>query len=150
MATEHGFVYFLGNSCMPGIYKIGFTTNHPKTRLEQLSSSTACPMPFRLVATFGVANPREVEQEIHGRLARHRVNSSREFFYLNASAILNLCEEYGDSSDDLYQTFELEWDASVEEKEAEKRWKIDYFLAQDVDPIFWPKRNFSEIDDIPF
>lgn len=152
MATEYGFIYFLANECMPGIYKIGFTTNHPKARLDQLSAATACPTPFELVAAFGTSAPREVEQDIHRELDMVRVNRSREFFRLDADYVVDLCRQYGDPSDDLFMTYRAEMMASEEAEEKDIAWKKAYFESQNADPIFWPKtRGFARYnDEIPF
>lgn len=150
MATEYGFIYLLANECMPGIYKIGFTTNHPKTRLDQLSASTSCPTPFELVAAFGVADPREVEREIHDYLMAHRINMSREFFKLKADHALDICRQFGDSCDDFFFTLPLEEMVISEEKRDSQAWKRAYFESQCADPIHWPKKNALSFDDIPF
>lgn len=151
MATEYGFIYILANECMPGIYKIGFTTNHPKTRLDQLSSSTSCPTPFELVAAFGVTDPREVEREIHAELIASRINMSREFFRMRAEHALDICRQYGDPCDDLFQTTYLESIVAKERREHDIAWKKEYFEAQCADPIFWPnKKILMKYDDIPF
>lgn len=89
MATTYGFVYAICNECMPGIYKIGFTTNHPMARVEDLSRATACPMPFKLLAYFGCADPLGVEREIHKTFDEFRVNQSREFFRLEPEVLQN-------------------------------------------------------------
>jgi hypothetical protein len=150
MATEYGFIYFLSNPCMPGIFKIGFTTNHPLARADQLSASTSCPTPFEMAAAFGTENPHETEQEIHRDLSDYRVNSSREFFRLTAAHALDICRQYGDPCDLFYTTL-LECFADDEERKEDIRWKIAHFESQCADPIFWPPaRNFSNSDDIPF
>jgi hypothetical protein len=150
MATEYGFIYILANECMPGIYKIGFTTNHPKVRAEQLSGATACPTPFEMVATFGTSNPRDVEKEIHDDLEIYRVNDSREFFRLDAGHALEVCRQYCDPYFDILHTVRLEELARREEREHEIAWKKAYFESQCADPIFWPERQTILDDDIPF
>lgn len=158
MATEYGFVYALTNESMPGIFKIGFTLNHPKARMDQLSSATACPTPFLMAACIGVAEPRNVEAEMHAHLAAWRVNAAREFFKAPASVIQDIFRDYSDIEDDLVQTNILDEMSDREDRtdiEREQEWKIDRFLAQCADPIHWPERktNFSDMDDemeIPF
>lgn len=65
---------------MPGIYKIGFTRGHPRVRMAQLSSTTACPTPFEMLAMFDHSDAEYAEKCIHKALDRYRVNSAREFF----------------------------------------------------------------------
>lgn len=144
MATEYGFIYVLSNSSMPGIYKIGYTANHPNTRMEQLSAATACPTPFSLLAAFGVEGPREVEREIHTTLSKHRINQQREFFKVPTALILEAIKPYVDPYDDLANTFMLEADAFAEKITSDEAWKRSYFSQQDADPIWWPARiDFS-------
>lgn len=146
MASEYGFIYVLGNDSMPGVYKIGFTLNHPKARMEQLSSATACPTPFDMLACFGVENPRDVERMLHSMLATHRINSSREFFKCKAQDIIDAISEYEDGYDDLSNMRRLNNQSYIEDEDAwhaGQQWKVSYFLVQEADPIEWP-------DDIPF
>ncbi len=137
---EYGFIYFLSNPVMQGIFKIGFTRNHPKERVKQLSAATACPIPFTLYAAFGCENPSEVEAEIHKKFERKRVNRSREFFKLKYSNIMEVIEEYSDEFDDLMMVGSLHPDVHYEQVEDEERFRIDYFFQQCADPIFWPEK----------
>lgn len=77
-----GYVYCLTNECMPGLLKIGMTTDDPETRARDLSSATGVPSPFRVEMSKRVANPREKERAIHELLSilGFRVNEKREFF----------------------------------------------------------------------
>ncbi|MDQ3234806.1 MAG: RecQ family ATP-dependent DNA helicase, partial [Pseudobdellovibrionaceae bacterium] len=76
---DGGFVYVMSTPSMPGIFKIGQTTNITKRR-AQLSSSTATPMPFN--CDYKVFTPQHVEFEkaLHKELEPFRVNDSKEFF----------------------------------------------------------------------
>lgn len=139
MDDKYGFVYFLSNDAMPGIYKIGFTTNHPRTRLEQLSASTSCPLPFELSACFGTCDPRDVEQEIHQRLNKYRINSSREFFKCSPNIIKDIVHEYSDEYVDLVNSHLLDNQIALNDWENRHKWEIDYFHSQCCDPIEWPK-----------
>lgn len=100
MAAEYGFIYVLGNESMPGIYKIGFTTRHPKARAAEISRATGCPELFVIVAYFGVEQPEHVEGEIHALFSRQRVNSSREFFRITLAQIGEVVGLYGDEHSD--------------------------------------------------
>lgn len=139
MAGEYGFVYFLSNDSMPGIYKVGFTLSHPKARMDQLSGATACPTPFRMLACFGTSNPREVEAEIHEYLSHCRVNTSREFFEVPLSTLSYLLTEHGDREFDLVNSTALDRELIDEKERAAKQWPVDYFFSQCADPIHWPK-----------
>jgi hypothetical protein len=95
-----GWVYILSNDCMPGIYKVGMTTNSPSARAKELSSSTGVPIPFNVEASFHCDNPAEAEASIHLALKEERVNESREFFKIEISELKNVCREFCQASAD--------------------------------------------------
>lgn len=86
-------VYVLSNPAMPGLVKIGYTTqDDANTRIGQLYT-TGVPVPFELEFACKVRNPEEVERALHIAFAPHRINPKREFFRIDASqaiAILKL------------------------------------------------------------
>jgi hypothetical protein len=76
---EWGFVYILKNPAMPGLYKVGFTTDHPKTRARALHT-TGVAASFQVVWFLHCDHARRVEQQAHRLLQRYRVAKGREFF----------------------------------------------------------------------
>ena len=86
-------VYVLTNPAMPGIVKIGRTTQDDiNVRLAQLYS-TGVPVPFTLAYACKVENNEEVESALHTAFGPYRVNPKREFFRIGsdqAIAILKL------------------------------------------------------------
>lgn len=78
--ADFGFIYVLGNECMPGVYKIGMTTRSPQKRCEELSSTTSCPKPFTVLAYIETDTAKNSESELHKTFAQYRVNKGREFF----------------------------------------------------------------------
>ena len=86
-------VYVLTNPAMPGLVKIGYTTqDDANTRIGQLYT-TGVPVPFELEFACKVKNPDEVEKALHIAFAPHRINPKREFFKIEPSqaiAILKL------------------------------------------------------------
>ena len=85
-------VYLLTNPTMPGLVKIGRTTDL-ETRLRDLSRSTGVPIPFECFYACEVGNSAKVEKALHDAFGDHRINQKREFFRLNpdrAVAILEL------------------------------------------------------------
>jgi hypothetical protein len=85
-------VYLLTNPTMPGLVKIGRTTDL-ETRLRDLSRSTGVPIPFECFYACEVGNSVKVEKALHDAFGDHRINQKREFFRLNpdrAVAILEL------------------------------------------------------------
>ena len=82
VAVTEGYVYCMSNDSMPGLLKIGMTTDSPETRAATLSSSTGVPTPFKVEISKRVAQPYEKEQAMHELLGAlgFRVNEKREFF----------------------------------------------------------------------
>lgn len=81
-APELSIVYLLTNPAMPGLVKIGRTSQaDAQIRLTQLYS-TGVPVPFELVFACKVPNSVEVEQALHTAFAPQRVNPKREFFQI--------------------------------------------------------------------
>jgi hypothetical protein len=89
-----GFVYILSNPAMPGMIKIGFSTDQASMRAIELSRPTSIPIEFELVYDELVSDCRAVERHLHERFAAQRVNRRREFFRVPVrQAIAALQEE---------------------------------------------------------
>jgi hypothetical protein len=78
--ADYGFVYLLGNVCMPNIYKVGFTDRAPHQRAKELSASTSVPKEFDVLCYIEVSDPQYVEGVFHSWLKDRRVSPGREFF----------------------------------------------------------------------
>ena len=78
---------------MPGLVKIGKTSQGDHlTRVSQLYT-TGVPVPFDIEYACRVPNPAEVEAALHAAFAPQRVNPRREFFEIEpnqAIAVLRL------------------------------------------------------------
>jgi len=90
---RYSVVYVLTNSAMPGLVKIGKTSQDDhNTRVSQLYT-TGVPVPFDIEYACRVSNPAEVESALHTAFAPLRINPKREFFEIDAEqaiAILKL------------------------------------------------------------
>ena len=84
-------IYLLSNPKMSGLLKIGFSTRPVNERVVELSSATGVPAPFELEAYFVSTEPEVHEQQIHARLAEHRIKG-REFFELPIPRALQIVE----------------------------------------------------------
>lgn len=84
METTHGLIYVLTNKCMPGLVKIGMTTQTIKERMNNLYG-TGVPVQFECAFAFRVPvdDLRKVEDIIHSTYEDNRVNPKREFFEIN-------------------------------------------------------------------
>jgi len=78
---------------MPGLVKIGYTTqDDANARIAQLYT-TGVPVPFELQYACKVQNAEEVEKALHTAFSPNRINPKREFFKIDpeqAIAILKL------------------------------------------------------------
>lgn len=90
---ENGFIYILANEHMPGIYKIGMTTNTPEQRAKEISSSTGVPSPFFVIAAFHSKKPSQDEKIVHEAWAKNRINQGREFFRLTDKELSDAISE---------------------------------------------------------
>lgn len=88
------FVYILTNEAMPGVIKIGMTTQDVADRMRNLDT-TGVPLPFECYYAARVDDMSRVEKALHTAFGDHRVRQSREFFRLDpyrAKAVLELSE----------------------------------------------------------
>jgi hypothetical protein len=102
--NEIAIVYVLSNSAMPGLVKIGYTSDpDANTRIGQLYS-TGVPVPFTLEYACRTKNPESVERALHEAFAPYRLNPKREFFQINANqaiAILKLLHIGEDATEEV-------------------------------------------------
>ena len=90
-----GIIYILTNPAMPGIVKIGKTTQEDvKLRMSQLYS-TGVPLPFECAYAAKVNSIDDVEKAFHNAFSPNRLNPKREFFEIDSTqaiAIIKLLE----------------------------------------------------------
>lgn len=77
-----GIIYVLVNQAMPGLIKIGRTSENIENRMRQLDTS-GVPLPFECFYAAEVADPATVEHALHEASEDHRVRRNREFFELS-------------------------------------------------------------------
>jgi hypothetical protein len=70
---------------MPGLVKIGMTKRNPNIRAKELASQTGIPTKFKVEHAVKVSDSLSVEQSIHKKLKKYRVNNNREFFEIDIS-----------------------------------------------------------------
>jgi len=89
---KQGIVYVLTNPAMPGLVKIGRTTNEITNRMNELNT-TGVPLPFDCQFACEVDDCNLVEDSLHKAFYPDRINPKREFFEIEpdqAIAILHL------------------------------------------------------------
>lgn len=82
-----GKVYILTNDLMPGIVKIGYTTQSIKERLKELDR-TGVPWPFRCHFAIETERYKEIESLMHDAFADYRVRNNREFFKISPEKVV--------------------------------------------------------------
>jgi len=91
-----GFIYFATNPSMPGIVKIG-CSQHPKIRVQQLSTTTSVPTPFEIRFYQFVLDMERIEQTLHRMLDHCRVNPDREFFQIDVEQAVKVFSSWTSS-----------------------------------------------------
>ena len=83
-------VYVLTNEAMPGLVKIGKTSqDRPETRVNQLYT-TGVPVPFTIEYACRVVDAREVERVLHNAFDLQRINQNREFFEIEPRHVIGV------------------------------------------------------------
>lgn len=82
-----GKVYVLTNDFMPGIVKIGYTTQPIEDRLRELDK-TGVPWPFRCHFAIETERYREIEAFVHDAFSDCRVRDNREFFKVSPERVV--------------------------------------------------------------
>ena len=80
-------IYILTNPAMPGLVKIGKTTNLPR-RIKQLDA-TGNPLPFRCAYAARVTNVDAAEKLLHDAFGDRRVRDNREFFEIDPMRVIS-------------------------------------------------------------
>ena len=128
-------VYVLTNPAMPGLVKIGKTTNlEIEVRMRQLYG-TGVPVPFDCAFACQVKDAHEVERALHYAFGNIRINPNREFFKLEAERVISVLKLL--KVDDITAEFEDKIEAGTEE--------VDKQSAQIFKETIRPRMNFHEL-----
>ena len=92
---EYGIVYLLTNPVMPGLVKIGMTTQEDIDKRMKELYTTGVPVPYECQFACKVkkGDCAKIEKALHTAFAPQRINQNREFFRIQveqAKAILEL------------------------------------------------------------
>ena len=117
---EYGIVYLLTNPVMPGLVKIGMTTQKEIYQRMKELYTTGVPLPFECQFACKVkkSDCAKIEKALHTAFEPQRINANREFFRINvgqAKAILELFHHEDVTSD---VSEEIENDLTPEDKAA--------------------------------
>lgn len=90
--TALQIVYVLTNPAMPGLVKIGKTTQEEvDLRMKQLFS-TGVPVPFECHFACRVLDATVVEKALHHAFGQLRINPTREFFRIEPERVVSILQ----------------------------------------------------------
>lgn len=133
--TSNQIVYVLTNPAMPGLVKIGMTTQlEVDDRMKQLYG-TGVPVPFDCAFACQVRNASEVEKALHFAFGASRINPNREFFRVEPERIIAILKllKVDDVTRQLEETIESDVTA------------VDRQSAQTLKEARRPRMNFHEL-----
>ena len=81
-------IYILTNEGMPGLAKIGLTTDSVESRISQLSSQSGVPLPFECYFAAEVKDCAKLEKMLHQLFSEARINPKREFFKIDPEKVV--------------------------------------------------------------
>lgn len=133
--ADNQIVYVLTNPAMPGLVKIGKTSQFEvEDRMKQLYG-TGVPVPFDCAFACQVKDAQEVEKALHFAFGNARINPNREFFNIEAErvvAVLKLLKV-----DEVTTQFEQQIDADTD--------AADKMSAENLKETRRPRMNFVQI-----
>lgn len=133
--TENQIVYVLTNPAMPGLVKIGMTTQlEVEDRMKQLYG-TGVPVPFDCAFACQVKDALEVEKALHFAFGNSRINPNREFFQIEAERVIAILKLL--KVDEITTQFEKQIDSETD--------AADKQSAVNLKESRRPKMNFVEI-----
>lgn len=120
---EYGIVYLLTNPVMPGLVKIGMTTQEDIDKRMKELYTTGVPVPFecKFACKVKKSDCFKIEKALHKAFDPQRINQNREFFRINveqAQAILELFH-HEDVTEDVSE--EIQNDLTDEDKAASSK-----------------------------
>ena len=132
---QNQIVYVLTNSAMPGLVKIGKTTQlEVKDRMKQLYG-TGVPVPFECAFACQVKDATEVEKALHLAFGMTRSNPNREFFKIEPERVIAILKLL--KVDDITTQFEKDLESDVP--------AVDMQSAQSLKRSMRPPMNFHEL-----
>lgn len=123
---EYGIVYLLTNPAMPGLVKIGMTTQEDIDKRMRELYTTGVPVPFECQFACRVkkVDCGKIEKALHTAFSPQRINANREFFRIQveqAKAILELFHHV-DVTEDV--AVEINNDLTEEDRAATKKAQV--------------------------
>ena len=129
-------VYVLTNPAMPGLVKIGKTSQlEVEERMKQLYG-TGVPVPFDCAFACQVKDANEVEKALHFAFGNGRINPNREFFRIEPERVIAVLKLL--KVDDITIQFEKQLEADIEVVDKQSSKNLKEIQVR-------PKMNFYEL-----
>ena len=94
LSTELNSIYIFSNkSYSNNTFKIGWTSDDPEVRAEQLSSETGVLHPFKVEYSKKFKDAERVEKKIHKHFSEYRIRKNKEYFELEKDKIIEYIEK---------------------------------------------------------
>jgi len=92
--SGYGFIYILSNQSMPGLLKVGLTTNSVHQRVTELNT-TGVPTKFKSERIFEIEERflRQVEKAVHDTLKGNGAHHGKEFFRVDLETCVRCVED---------------------------------------------------------
>jgi len=119
---QQGIVYVLSNPAMPGLVKIGQTTNEITNRMNDLNT-TGVPLPFECLFACEVDDCKLVENSLHKAFYPYRINPRREFFEIDPDQAIVILRLFAKKEITPAVTAEINKSITNAEKEASENYK---------------------------
>ncbi len=120
-------IYVLTNEAMPGLVKIGLTTDSVESRIAQLSTAAGVPLPFECYFAAEVKDCGRLEKTLHQLFSESRVNPRREFFKIDPEKVVLAISigEFREVTPGVTEIDKEEQDALEKAKARRPRLKLD-------------------------
>lgn len=92
IAENFNNIYVLSNKSYEGVFKVGWTSNLPEERAEQLSSETGVLYPFKVIYSREFQNAEKIEKKIHKKFKTSRLRNNKEFFKIDKNKLIEYIE----------------------------------------------------------
>lgn len=133
--ADNQIVYVLTNPAMPGLVKIGKTTQlEVEGRMKQLYG-TGVPVPFDCAFACKVKDATEVERALHFAFGNSRINPNREFFKIEPERVISILKLL--KVDEITNQFEKQIESETD--------ATDKQSAENLKESRRPRMNFVEI-----
>lgn len=117
---DFGIVYLLTNPVMPGLVKIGMTTQEDIDKRMKELYTTGVPVPFdcEFACRVKKGDCLKIEKALHKAFAPNRINANREFFRIHVDQAKSILELFHHEDVTTEVSDEIQNDLTADDKAA--------------------------------